>query len=156
MITNSLKILFSISICVQVTSLFANAANPEKIIYCKEPEVVGLYEQCQEVLIQSDLGDRVRAYSTASREVLMVPKKNLFYTDSFKEFEKVKSNQLIGIASIDLWNSSSAGFQSLCRTSNESKTNMLTISCGRFRKETILKLRAFRLTPYSQMDARRS
>lgn len=127
-----------------VTSSLAQAQTPITIA-CEQPELAGLYRQCQEVIVLQNVGDRVRVYSKAEKIQLSVSARNLFQATSVSAREILNKDQIISIPAEILWNNTPSEFQSLCRISAKSSLNTVRVSCGRHRDALIDKSKVYRI-----------
>ncbi|MBN8555492.1 MAG: hypothetical protein J0L93_08610 [Deltaproteobacteria bacterium] len=133
--------------------LSAKVEAKETLIACENLSLSGVFEQCEEVVILEKLGNRIRAYSKPKQIVISISKDIIFVAKNLEKGEKVESHQRVTIAADRLWNTSKAGFQSLCEVKGENKSGLLNVNCGRYQNETIDKAAVFTLHPYSTYSA---
>ena len=147
--SNSSKLLSILSILTLSLCMSQKTEAKETLVACENLSLSGVFEQCEEIVILEKLGNKIRAYSKPKQIVISVSKNIIFVAKSLERTDKVEAHQRITIAGDRLWNTSKAGFQSLCEVKGESKSGLLNVNCGRYQNETIDKTAVFTLTPYS-------
>lgn len=143
-----LTVLFSLSILPVHTEATQPLADKQPVVVCERPEAVGLYKQCYEASLLERMPTMARVYSLPERKVLTVPIERLFLPKNASNHSELKPGQSIAIPGRFLWNTAPEGFQSLCNLDDLSpQSSFLTVSCGRYQKEKILKDHALSLKP---------
>lgn len=125
-------------------------AHAGTILTCKHPEITGLYQQCEEVQVLEIFHDRVRVYSKPQKKVYTLPRAVVFVAEVLSNSEKISAQQNIVIPAHYLWNSSDAGFHSLCTIdADQGRNHLIQVSCGRYKREKIAKESVLKIRPYT-------
>lgn len=124
-------------------------SEPRKIVVvCERPDTVGLYKQCFEANLLERIAGMARVYSLPQRQVITVPIQRIFVPQAADRSVSMNSNYPIAIPGRFLWNTAPEGYQSLCNLdSTPAKSSFLTVSCGRYQGEKILRDHALFLKP---------
>lgn len=140
---------FTISILFIAGLLGSRAALSETLIHCRRATELGLFEQCETVKLLEKVGDRFRVYSIPAMKVLNVKSSNLFWAASIAEDVRVAALSKAGIESQNLWNTSKAGYLSLCEVheSVEGSSDLL-VSCGRHQNQRIPRSMILSIRPF--------
>jgi len=124
------------------------ATSPQKVVVCERPDAVGLYKQCYEANLLERFQGMARVYSLPERRVVTVPIQRLFLAQDGHSLAPIKVGHTLAIPGKFLWNTSPEGYQSLCSLDSASpSSSFLTVSCGRYQGEKILKDHALFLKP---------
>jgi len=127
------KVLFQIVVVLVVILALGKvvqANSNANWVACKQPNKLGLYEQCEEVELLQILGQRIRAYSIPRKEVLNLRPTNIFLAKRFQSSEKITKDQEVLIPAAWLWNNSQPGFQTLCKVKKATSLRHVTVQCG--------------------------
>jgi hypothetical protein len=121
------------------------------VVVCERPETVGLYKQCYEAQLLERISGMARVYSLPQRQVITVPIQRIFIPQAAAQSKQTKSNYPIAIPGRFLWNTAPEGYQSLCNLDAiSSQSSFLTVSCGRYQGEKILRDHALFLKPITE------
>ena len=138
-----------VTLAALLCSKSAFSASPDtSTMVCQRPDVIGLYEQCEEAAVVGFSGDKIRVYGKAQKQVLTVPKNQVFVAKKGSKHAALAPRQLIAVPGQNLWNQSRPGFRSLCSIEKVSSSGYVTLSCGRYQKETIHLDSVYSFTPY--------
>lgn len=138
----------------QILSISAKASANELLMACEQPQVSGLYKQCQEVKLIQQIGDRVRVFSRPDSRLLTLNISQIFSARLAEAATKFEKKSMIAIPGSYLWNNTPEGFQSLCIVENEQGPRLLSVSCGRHKNELIQRTNVFVLSPLQKAGIR--
>ncbi len=118
------------------------------VVVCERPDTVGLYKQCFEANLLERISGMARVYSLPQRQVITVPIQRIFIPQTADPSSSMNVNYPVAIPGRFLWNTAPEGYQSLCNLdATSSKSSFLTVSCGRYQGEKILRDHALFLKP---------
>ena len=127
------------------------ATTPQKVVVCERPDAVGLYKQCYEANLLERFQGMARVYSLPERRVVTVPIERLFLRQDGHSLAPLKAGHTLAIPGRFLWNTAPEGYQSLCSLDSANPSSaFLTVSCGRYQREKILKDHALFLKPINE------
>jgi hypothetical protein len=136
-------------ILASISNVHAVEVRIPKFLYCRDVESVGLFQQCQDAILQKDGPEKAEVYLIPTHHVEIIPKKNLFMARPLQENESLAADEIVGISSSMFGDRDSSGFQNLCQAEGKVQ-KLIRVSCGAFKKETISPAKIFRLIPVSK------
>lgn len=131
---------FAAFLALYSSSVSASSLDSNQVwVHCKNLQQFGLFEQCREVRILKQVGNRLHVYDLHRKKLM-----NLSKTEVFRSVSAIKKQSLDGKEQVLLpgnlvWQNSSEKTQTLCRIQKEMGAGVLEINCGKESPERVMR-----------------
>lgn len=116
-----------------------NASSNQVWVHCKNLQQSGLFEQCREVRILKQVGDRLHVYDLHRKKLMNLSKSEVFQAVSAATKKNLNGKEQVLLPGNLVWQNSSEKTQTLCRIQKEMGAGVLEINCGKENPERVMR-----------------